>query len=78
MIIIDFQRSSHSNAIKAEKAALEKREHANMLENRFRAIEDKLEKLEEGQNKWNLFSQSQSQSESKKKKEEVGKRWYWF
>jgi optic atrophy 3 protein len=46
VIIIDFSRSAASNAVKAEKAASEKRIEKELLEERFRGIEAKLIAME--------------------------------
>ncbi len=66
VIIVDYSRSNTSNALKAAKAADEKKAEKDALEARFNALELRLEALEKKlENKWFLSGADNKKEDDK-------------
>lgn len=75
VIIIDSMRSSRANAIKAEKAAEEKKQDAIALEQRFLELERKVEEARKERNSWILWRNDHELQ--KQKENEKRSTWWW-
>lgn len=70
-VVVESRRSANSNAMKAEKAAEEKRRDAQALEERFLKLERLVEEARQERSQW-FVTQKQRKSESESSTKQAG------